>query len=78
MSQVKNSFDVETKRKVGKGFLYGLATAITVGITGYCNTGDWKKAILIGIAGFTGSIINVPIEYSKGEIDVSDNSKNAG
>lgn len=70
MAQTKDSFDDETKSNIVKSFLYGLATAVTTGITVYVNTGDWKKAILIGIAGFTGSVINVPIEYSKGQKDV--------
>ena len=68
MPQTKNTFDKETASNVAKSFLYGLATAVTAGITVYCNTGNVKTALLAGLAGFTGSVINVPVEFGKGEM----------
>jgi len=67
MPQTKNTFDKDTTSNIAKSFLYGLATAVTAGITVYCNTGNVKTALLAGLAGFTGSVINIPIEFGKGE-----------
>ena len=66
MPQTKNTFDKDTTSNIIKSFLYGLATAVTAGITVYCNTESVKAALLAALAGFTGSVINVPIEFGKG------------
>jgi len=65
--QVKNSFDSETKQKILKSFLYAMLSGISSGITCYTQTNDVKIAILTGLACFTSFLVNVPIEYKKGE-----------
>uniref|UniRef100_A0A6M3IKF7 Uncharacterized protein n=1 Tax=viral metagenome TaxID=1070528 RepID=A0A6M3IKF7_9ZZZZ len=67
MAQVKRTFDPETKRKVSKSFLlYGIPTAVSTGITAYLKTGNLTTAVLVGILGLTGSILNVGVQYNKG------------
>ena len=68
MPQKKNTFDKDTTSNIAKSFLYGLATAVTAGITVYCNTEKVKPALWAALAGFTGSVINIPVEFGKGEM----------
>ncbi len=66
MGQVKNSFDKETRWKIIKGFLYGLASAISAGSVSYISTGNIKVAIAVGLSALVAPIINMPVEYIKG------------
>ena len=70
VAQIKNSFDEESKAKIGRSFLfYGLPTAITTGIGSYLKSGKVAESVLIGFLGLAGSVINIGKEYSKGEVD---------
>lgn len=67
MDQIKNSMDKETVWKIVKGFLFGLASAISSGSATYLATRDIKTAIAVGLSALVAPVINTPIEYVKGQ-----------
>lgn len=65
--QKKNSFDNETTKKIGKGFLINLIGAGAVFVTSYVQTGDLKASVIIAVSSFLSSIANTVREYRAGE-----------
>lgn len=67
MSQIKNQFDPETLKKIGRGALIAATGAAGLYILGWIGTIDFGSAITPIIAALIPIIINAIREWMKGE-----------
>ena len=65
--QIRNSFDRETLLKIGKSFLYAGLSGLSAGLACYAQTKSREIALITGLSAFTSFLVNIPIEYKKGE-----------
>ena len=65
--QIKNKFDSETILNISKSFLYASLSGISAGLVCYVNTSNVRTSVLTGLATLTSFLVNVPIEYRKGD-----------
>ena len=65
-TQVRNSFDATTLKKIGKSALYCLTSALGAGIVAYAATKSLEVGILAGLGAFGTLLLKVVEEYKSG------------
>lgn len=70
MTQVKYSFDEETKKKITTSLWLSLISAGGAFIASYAETKDAKASAIIALATGGGFLVNTLREYIKGRNDV--------
>lgn len=67
MSQVKNSFDTETKKKILKSFYLSLLSAMGAFIASLSQTRNVKESAIVAMATFGAFVVNTAREYVEGK-----------
>ena len=65
-TQVKNSFDKESIKKIVRSLIYCLTSAIGAGLVAYSQTKNIESSILISLGAFGTLILTITKEYTAG------------